>query len=142
MRRPGRWLAAKDRQSKFCRHAGLMPSARVSLELAEITLSRRWWWSRKATQSCSASRLHETPKSTAFTDVETWCARQIRASQEGNIEVFLNQLKLFCRFPCLLTTMQATATMNAAVDFLTRNFKAGIILDFDSPSPEDSCLGG
>ncbi|CAE7836181.1 unnamed protein product [Symbiodinium microadriaticum] len=31
---------------------------------------------------------------------------------------------------------KATATMNAAVDFLTRNFKAGIILDFDSPSPE------
>ena len=30
------------------------PHACVSLELAENTLSRRWWWSRKATQSCSA----------------------------------------------------------------------------------------
>lgn len=35
---------------------------------------------------------------------------------------------------------KATATMNAAVDFLTRNFKAGIILDFDSPSPEDEAM--
>mmetsp|Transcript_72778 Transcript_72778/g.170692 ORF Transcript_72778/g.170692 Transcript_72778/m.170692 type:complete len:1297 (-) Transcript_72778:140-4030(-) len=35
---------------------------------------------------------------------------------------------------------KATATMNAAVDFLTRNFKAGILLDFDSPSPEDEAM--
>ena len=32
---------------------------------------------------------------------------------------------------------QATATMNTALEFLTRNFNAGIVIDFENPSPDD-----
>ena len=125
-------------------HAVCLMRFASCLELLEISLSRRWWWSRKAMRSCSAPRPHETPEpeSTAFTNFLKRCVQgRSELAKKATSSFWLNELKLFHRFPCLLAAMQATATMNAAVDFLTRNFKAGILLDFDSPSPEDSCLG-
>ena len=35
--------------------------------------------------------------------------------------------------------LQATATMNAAIEFLTRNFNAGILIDFENPNPDAFC---
>ncbi|CAE7396881.1 unnamed protein product [Symbiodinium natans] len=35
---------------------------------------------------------------------------------------------------------KATATMNTALEFLTRNFNAGIVIDFENPSPDDEAM--
>ena len=70
-------------------HAVCLMRFASCLELLEISLSRRWWWSRKAMRSCSAPRPHETPEpeSTSIHEFfETLRARKIRACQEGNIE--------------------------------------------------------